>query len=62
MNKTIWTGAKDNHVAFARNENSLQSQGFENRQSFTVNGDVSGLTLIDEEQSQQSQSGSPQTA
>lgn len=52
MNKTIWAGAKDNNVAFARNQNSLTSQGYNNPTSFTVSGDVNGLHLIDEEQTQ----------
>lgn len=61
MQHKIWAGAKDNQVAFARNENSLTEQGFNNPRSFTVEGTVNGLSLIDDEQ-QQTQPGSPQTA
>lgn len=46
MNKTIWYGAKDNDVRFADNKAVLTSQGIDNAQSFTVNGDVSGLELV----------------
>lgn len=46
--KNIWYAVKDNDVRFANNQNSLTSQGFTNPQSFTVQGDVNGLSLIDD--------------
>lgn len=53
MNKTIWYGAKDNDVRFADNQAALTSQGIDNAQSFTVNGDVTGLNLIGHTSEQQ---------
>jgi hypothetical protein len=61
MQSKIWYGAKNNETVFARNENSLSNHGIDNPRSFTVNGDVQGLKLIDD-QSQQSQSGTAQTS
>lgn len=49
MQKQIWYGAKDNAVRFADNQTALTNQGIDNPQSFTVNGDVSGLNLIGSE-------------
>jgi hypothetical protein len=50
MQKTIWYGAKDDNVRFANSENELTSQGINNPQSFTVNGEVNGLNLDTENQ------------
>jgi hypothetical protein len=52
MNKTIWYGAKDNDVRFADSKLVLTDQGIDNAQSFTVEGEVSGLKLIGSEQQQ----------
>jgi hypothetical protein len=46
--KTIWFGSNNNQVAFANSQESLTNHGVTDPQSFTVNGDVSGLTLIDD--------------
>lgn len=45
---TVWYGCKDgNNVRFAHNKDSLTNDGITDPQSFTVNGDVSGLSFID---------------
>jgi hypothetical protein len=53
--KTIWFGSisNTNRVAFANNQESLTNHGVTDPQSFTVNGDVSGLTLIDDTEQQE---------
>jgi hypothetical protein len=62
MNKTVWYGAHDNDVRFATSKASLTEAGINNPQSFTVNGDIQGLNLVDEEQTQQPTTGSQQPA
>lgn len=47
MLKTIWYGGKDNDVRFSENQNVLKEHGITNPQSFTVTGEVEGLTFID---------------
>lgn len=44
--KTIWYGSKDNSVRFAENQQTLAQHGIDNPQSFTVNGEVTGLNLL----------------
>lgn len=46
MNKEIWYGAKDSTVRFAASKDDLATQGIQNPQSFTVDGEVTGLNLI----------------
>jgi hypothetical protein len=48
MNKEVWYGIKNNSVAFANSQNTLVEAGATNPQSFTVQGDISGLNLIDD--------------
>jgi hypothetical protein len=68
MNKQIWYGTNGNNVAFAENKVALTEAGISNPQSFTVNGEVTGLDLIggsnnDGNLSNTAQSGgAPQTA
>lgn len=58
MQKTYWYGSdKDNQVQFSENKNVLNNAGIDNPQSFTVNGTVEGLRLIDQQQTSQSGSG-----
>lgn len=47
---TVWAGAKDNTVGFARQENTLNEQGYINPQSFTVSGDIDGIQFLDSSQ------------
>jgi hypothetical protein len=46
MNKTYWYGANGGVVRFADNQAALTSEGIDNAQSFTVNGEITGLNLI----------------
>lgn len=64
MQKTYWYGvASDNDVRFAENQQALTQAGIDNPQSFTVNGEVTGLHLINtNEQSAGAQSPSSQTS
>jgi hypothetical protein len=61
MKQTYWYGVHNDETRFAKNENSLKEQGITNPQSFSCSGEVTGLNLIDEGQSNVS-SQSPQTA
>jgi hypothetical protein len=61
MQNKIWYGVHQNEVSFARNEQALKDSGVSNPQSFTVTGDISGLTFIDEQSQSQNQTQS-QTA
>lgn len=58
MNKQIWYGAKDNEVRFAEDKSILTTAGINDAQSFTVNGDVTGLNLLTAEQVPHGQSSS----
>lgn len=62
MNKTYWHGVQGNETRFATSESALKDQGIQNPQSFSCTGEVTGLNLIDQEQSNVSSSQTPQTA
>lgn len=62
MNKTIWYGVKNNDVRFADNQAALTEQGIDNAQSFSVNGDVTGLNLVGHSEQQTTQQSPQPTA
>jgi hypothetical protein len=62
MQKQIWYGVKDNNVLHANNQQALTSAGVSNPQSFTVNGEVTGLDFIGTTEQQATGASSQQSA
>jgi hypothetical protein len=57
MKQTIWYGNTPNGVRFAKSQDSLKQSGLSgNIGSFTVDGEVTGLSYEDNSSEQQNQS------
>lgn len=58
-NTTVWAGVKDSNIGFARQQNTLNGQGYANLTSFNAEN-VSGISFLDDSNDTSASASAPQ--